>query len=38
MLHGIKVNRSSAAKGDKAANDKAANDNATDKPVAKEAN
>jgi carboxyl-terminal processing protease len=38
LLHGVKVNPSPAANGDKAANDKAANDNTTDKPAAKEAN
>jgi hypothetical protein len=38
LLHGIRVNPSPAANGDKATNDKAANDNATDKPAAKEAN
>ncbi|MDE2330890.1 MAG: peptidase S41, partial [Bradyrhizobium sp.] len=34
LLHGIKVNPSAAANGDKAANDKAANDNTADKPAA----
>ncbi len=38
LLHGVKVNPSPAANGDKAANDKAANDNTPDKPAAKEAN
>src|SRR5476651_1689789 len=38
LLHGVKVNASAPASGDKAAVDKAAIDNAPDKPAAKEAN